>query len=85
MWYKLTWPIARGILRIAFRILGAYGRLTPTVFERLLVRDRSAFRRSLQRILDWPFERVIVAHGEVLEMHGRDALARSCAWILGTG
>jgi hypothetical protein len=71
--------------RLAFRAAGAYGRLSTTLLERLLVRDRAAFRRSLERILDWPFARVIVAHGSVLEEDARAALARAYAWVLGAG
>jgi len=67
--------------RLAFRLMGAYGRLTPTPLERLLVRDRAAFRASLARVLAWPFERVVVAHGEVSEEGGRAALARGYAWV----
>ncbi|MCG8588678.1 MAG: DUF4336 domain-containing protein [Proteobacteria bacterium] len=71
------------LTRIAFRLGGAYGRLAPTVLERLLVRDRAAFRRSLERILEWPFDRVVVAHGEVSEQGGREELIRGYSWILG--
>jgi hypothetical protein len=67
--------------RIAFRLAGAYGRLSPTIIERLLVRDRAAFRSSLARIMEWPFDRVVVAHGEVLEEGGRQELARGYAWL----
>ncbi len=67
--------------RLAFRLARAYGRLTPTLVERLLVRDRAAFRQSLERILDWPFERVVVAHGDVCETGGRDELIRGYAWL----
>ena len=68
--------------RIAFRLGRAYGRLTPTAFERLLVRDRAAFRGSLMRILAWPFARVVVAHGEVCASGGKAALAQGYAWAL---
>ena len=71
------------LTRIAFRVGGAYGRLAPTSFERLLVRDRAAFRRSLTRILEWPFERVVVAHGDVCERNAKEELARGYAWALG--
>ena len=76
-------PGSLPLTRIAFRLGGAYGRLTPTLFERLLVRDRAAFRRSLARILEWPFERVVVAHGEVCERNGKAELARGYSWALG--
>jgi len=67
--------------RLVFRLMGAYGRLTPTLVERLLVRDRAAFRASLARVQAWPFTRVVIAHSEVSEQGGRDALTRGYAWV----
>lgn len=69
--------------RLAFRLGGSYGRVAPTLLERALIRDRAAFRRSLERILEWPFGRVVVAHGEVCEHGGREELERGYAWLLG--
>lgn len=60
------------------RVRGGFG---PNLVVRLCIRDRAAFRRSLERILAWPFERVTVTHGEVLETGGRDALRRAYAWL----
>ena len=73
------------LTRLAFRLGRAYGCLSPTLLERLFVRDRSAFRRSLTRILEWPFERVVVAHGQVSEKGGREELGRGYSWVLGGG
>lgn len=70
------------LTRLAFRLSRAYGRLSPTLLERLFVRDRPAFRRSLESILEWPFERVVVAHGEVSESGGREELVRGYSWVL---
>ena len=78
-------PTHAPLTRSMFRLMGAYGRLTPTVLEKVLVRDRAALRRSFERILDWPFERVIVAHGDVVESGGREALTRGYRWLLGDG
>jgi hypothetical protein len=71
------------LTRLAFRLGGIYGSLSPTLLERLFIRDRSAFCRSLERVLEWPFDRVVVAHGEVLEKGGREELARGYRWVLG--
>ncbi|MBW2273682.1 MAG: DUF4336 domain-containing protein [Deltaproteobacteria bacterium] len=71
------------LTRLAFRLGGTLGRLSPTLLERLLVRDRRAFRHSLERVLEWPFERVVVAHGEVSEKGGREELVRGYSWVLG--
>ena len=73
------------LTRLAFRLLGSHGRFGPTLLERFLTRDRAAARASLERILAWDFERVIVAHGRVLESGGPEALRRGYAWLLDAG
>ena len=78
-------PNAAPLTRFAFRLGGSYGRVSPTPLERLLVKDRTAFRHSLEQILEWPFERVVVAHGEVSEKDGREELVRGYSWLLDEG
>ena len=46
---------------------------------RLLVRDRSAFVNSLQTVLRWDFDQVIVGHGDVLETRGKEHLINALA------
>lgn len=75
-------PDHPALTRLLFRLSGAYGRLAPTFLERFLVRDRARFRAVLERILEWPFERVIVAHGKVVDSGGRRALGQGFAWLL---
>ncbi|MFT6395934.1 MAG: hypothetical protein ACJAYU_000676 [Bradymonadia bacterium] len=70
------------LTRLAFRMAGTYNTLSPTFLERILVRDKTAFRESLKRMFEWPFERVIVAHGAVSEIGGREQLERGYAWAL---
>ncbi|MCP5058134.1 MAG: DUF4336 domain-containing protein [bacterium] len=67
--------------RFAMRLAGVKSRLSPTLLERFGIRDRTAFRSSLDRILEWPFERVIVAHGDVVEAGGKEALAEGYAFL----
>jgi hypothetical protein len=68
--------------RLAFRLTGGYGRFGPTLLERLLVRDRAAARASMEKILSWDFDRVVLAHGHVLEHGGREALREGYRWLL---
>ena len=70
------------LLRLAFRALGQLGRPSTTFLERVLVRDREAFRRSLARILAWPIGRIVLAHGDVFEGDGRAALREAYHWLL---
>lgn len=76
-------PSSPPLTRFAFRLGGTYAQLSPSLLERVLVRDRMAFRHSLERILEWPFERVVVAHGDVSEKGGREELVRGYSWLLG--
>jgi hypothetical protein len=68
--------------RIAFRLLGGGTGMRTSILDRLLTRDRPAACASLERVLAWDFDRVIVSHGEVLERGGRDALAAAYRWLL---
>ncbi len=42
----------------------------------------NAARQSLETILAWDFDRVVVTHGDVLESGDRDALRPGYSWLL---
>ena len=68
--------------RVFMRANGAWGRFGPSrLFRYTMLSDRRAMRESVDRILAWDFERVTVAHGDVLESGGREALRASFAWL----
>ncbi len=75
-------PTAPVVTRLVMTLLGGYGYFRPTRLDPLLIRDRPAARRSLEQILAWDFDRVVVAHGNVLERGGRDALRTGYRWLL---
>jgi hypothetical protein len=70
--------------RFAWRMMGAWDKFGPSRLERMLCRDKAALGASLERILDWDFDRVVMAHGEVLATGGKDGLATGYAWALKT-
>ena len=59
------------IARFALKLMGGYGRFGPSRLARSFFKDRPALRVSLDRILAWDFDRIVVAHGEVVESGGR--------------
>jgi hypothetical protein len=75
-------PRADAPTRLLMRLLRSYGRFGPSKLDPLLIRDRQAARQSLERILAWDFDRVVVAHGDVLESGGHEALRQGYAWLL---
>lgn len=75
----LAFHIRRGGLwtKLAMSLNGGFGRFGPTRAMRSTIGDREAFQRSIRDILTWDFDRVIVAHGDVLETGGREAMERA--------
>ncbi len=72
---------AAALTRFVARLLGVYRTLGMSHTIRLMVRDRSKARASRDRILDWDFQRVIVAHDHILMTNGKDAVAHAFAWL----
>lgn len=67
--------------RVFYWVVGAAGRFGPHRMVRAFIRDRRAARESVDRLLRWDFDRVIVSHGDVLETGGRDRLAEGFAFL----
>lgn len=57
---------------------GAFG---PNAVVRLCIRDRNAFRASIDKLLAWDFDRITLTHGDPLESGGKDALRRAYAFL----
>ncbi len=56
---------------LLMRAYGVWNRFGPTPLEKWMMKDRAAVRDSLDRILAWDFDRVIVGHGRNLEADAR--------------
>jgi hypothetical protein len=75
---RVEGALARAVLRLN----QAYGCFGPSrALRLLLVRDRAALRRSLDRVLAWDFDRLLLAHGEPLEQGARPRLRAAFAWL----
>ena len=65
------------------RWMGALGGPRQSKMVRYCTRDRHAMARSLDRVFEWPFSRVVGTHGDVLETDAKSALGAACAWFGG--
>lgn len=74
-------PETPPVTRFLFRLFGGYGRLSTSLIDRLITRDRAAVRRTLDTILQWDFQRVIMAHGHIVESDGAQAFRKAYAWL----
>ncbi len=62
---------------------GSYNCLRPSLLERLATVDPVEVKASVEQILRWDFERVIVAHGSVVNEGGKVRLKRGYEAFLG--
>lgn len=74
-------PDVAPFTRFVFKAAGGYGRLSTSVLDRLLNRDRTAARSTVDTILKWDIQRVIVAHGHIVEQDGARAFRDAYAWL----
>ena len=58
--------------------LGPHGRI------RSAISDPNALRESIENILRWPFDRVIVGHGEIVESDGHARFRKGLAFLTDT-
>jgi|SRR5437660_130289 len=72
---------APAAMRSMARAMRIYKRPRPTPMFRWGLRNRTAARRSLDRILSWDFDRIIVGHGDLLETGGHSAFRDAYAWL----
>jgi hypothetical protein len=68
--------------RLVGKILGGYQSLQPTLLEKWCLKDRSGVERSIRKVLEWDFDRVIMAHGSIIETSGKSMLKAGYEWLL---
>lgn len=69
------------LTRCYLRLNGMLGNVTWPPMMRIVYTNRSAARESVARILALPFERVVVAHGDVITDNARETLRKGLEWL----
>jgi hypothetical protein len=62
------------LTQFAARLIGGYKNLSPSLLERVATTEKERVRRSVEKILNWDFERVIMAHGSIVEENAKQQL-----------
>jgi Domain of unknown function (DUF4336) len=69
--------------RSYLKLGGIHGKIGLSRMLRLAYRDRRKARRDIDRLLDWDFDRIVLAHGKPIERDGSRALRETYAWLRG--
>ena len=81
--FNVTHP-ANFMTGLVLSMAGTKGRLAMSRAWRGYTKDKRALKASLEKILAWPFTRILPAHGEVFEDPAAVEKARAAmVWALG--
>jgi hypothetical protein len=73
-WWTGSMPVSG---RVYASLTGIRKRPGVPLTVRLVIKDRAALARSVRRILQWEFERVVLAHNTVIEHAAYDAVKQA--------
>ncbi|GAA2027243.1 hypothetical protein GCM10009819_08270 [Agromyces tropicus] len=72
-------PISNAVFRLG-GVMAPDGGVSRDI--RLTFRPRTTARESVLRMLDWPFDAVVLAHGPIITEHAKDFVARAFHWLI---
>ncbi len=60
------------LTQLATKVIGGYKSLSPSLLERVATTEKEKVKKSVKQVLGWDFERVIMAHGSIIEQQGKE-------------
>ena len=70
------------VTQLAARVLGSYQVLKPYLLDKIASQDKPKLKQSIDKILAWDFQRVIMAHGTIVEHEAKAQLSAGYRWLL---
>lgn len=67
--------------RVLLRINDCYCKVGASRLLRSTIKDRAALKMSLERVLTWDFDRVVLSHGRNLESGAKEILRNAFAFL----
>ncbi|MDH3692999.1 MAG: hypothetical protein OER96_00305, partial [Gammaproteobacteria bacterium] len=64
------------------KLNGQYGEFGPTRAVKLMFKDKLRARRSLLQVINWDFDKVVLAHGEVVTEQAKIKFMRAFQWLM---
>jgi hypothetical protein len=73
----------KGLLsKLCTKLFGLYGVLGPSILEKRAIKEPQKTKEAIVRVLEWPFEIVIMAHGEIVKNKAKEKLKSGYEWLL---
>lgn len=75
--HKADWTPAGIYLRLS----GAYKKFGQSRLIKMAMRDKKKGRAMMDQLLSWDFDRIVMAHGDIIETGGKEKLRQAFAWL----
>jgi hypothetical protein len=79
-WFDESFP---WLTQLAAKLGSSYKSLSPSRLEWLATTDKAKVKAAAQKVLDWDFGRVIMAHGSIVEQDGKAQFTQGYGQFLG--
>ena len=66
---------------LLLRMTGSYDRCAVSRLFKFYIRDKKALRHSIDQILSWDFDRIVVGHGHLIDRDGRQVLKEAYSFL----
>lgn len=76
--HKTNWSL----LGIYIRFSGTFKKLGLTYLLKFMVKNKSNARVSVNKILSWDFEKIVMAHGNIIYKDGKKLFSIAFKWLL---
>jgi hypothetical protein len=73
---KLLWT------RLYARLVDVYGKFAAPRTLRFSISDKVAARASIDRILEWDFDHILIAHGKIVQCDGHHTFKTAFKWLV---
>jgi Domain of unknown function (DUF4336) len=74
-------PASPPFTRLVKRLNGIHEKPRPLLPFRLGFRDKAAARASLERVLSWEFDRIVLCHGPIVESGGKAVFREAYSFL----
>ncbi|PZV06724.1 MAG: hypothetical protein DCF21_22450 [Leptolyngbya sp.] len=71
------------LTQLVTKVGGGYESLSPSLLERIATTDKETVKAAAEQVLRWNFDRVIMAHGSIVEQGGKEQFNRGYEQFLG--
>jgi hypothetical protein len=68
--------------KLAAGVVGVPDGFAPSRTFKMTAGDKAALKISIERLLEWDFQRIVVAHGDIVENDGAAVLRQAFDWVL---